>query len=146
MTTIAWDGTVLAADTLVSAASCNFHVTKIARAGKYLLGAAGDFDAAMLMMEWFLHGAQRDDFPSELQKTEGNSCVLLVIVAGEVPEIRRYDIVHIPTIIKGKFYSVGSGSASALAAMHCGKNAIEAVQIAHMFDCRTGDQVETLTF
>lgn len=42
-------------------------------------------------------------------------------------------------------YAVGSGSHFALAAMACGKTAVEAVRLAARFDPGTGGRVESIT-
>lgn len=48
----------------------------------------------------------------------------------------------IPLYIHDKFYALGTGGSYALAAMHMGKNAIEAVKFASKFDCHTDEEVQ----
>lgn len=143
MTTIAWDGNELAADTLCAAPDGNFRCSKLWKVGKYLIGCAGNMDSAELLVRWFVHGALKDDFP-EVQMDKSLCSTMLVIANPD--EIWRYDQGYIPSRIKEKFYAIGTGSHCALTAMYLGKTAKEAVQVAHRFDCFTGIEVEAISF
>jgi hypothetical protein len=48
----------------------------------------------------------------------------------------------VPLPILDRFYALGTGGAYALAGMHMGKNAIEAVKFAAKFDCHTDEEVQ----
>ena len=50
-----------------------------------------------------------------------------------------------PVKVRGDFFSVGTGSAYALAAMHLGKSPREAIEIASIFDPVTGGPVDVMT-
>jgi hypothetical protein len=46
--------------------------------------------------------------------------------------------------IKERFWAIGTGSGYAIAAMYLGKNPIEAIRIAALFDPNTGGEIETM--
>lgn len=46
--------------------------------------------------------------------------------------------------IKERFWAIGTGAGYAIAAMHLGKDPMEAVRIASLFDPGTGGEIETM--
>jgi hypothetical protein len=46
--------------------------------------------------------------------------------------------------IKERFWAIGTGAGYAIAAMHLGKDPVEAVRIASLFDPGTGGEIETM--
>lgn len=140
MTTIAWDGRTLAADRQATAGSAVYMVNKLHRHGPWLLAYVGDSDAGEEVLAWFRAGAKPDDFP-ERQRQDDRFAPLLAIQRGE---IRIYERTPHPIRYSPQKFAMGSGRDFALAAMHCGKSAAEAVEVASMFDPGTGFGVDAM--
>lgn len=138
MTTIAWDGKVLAADKRMVHAGLYATVTKIRRIGGLLVAAAGDFDSAQEMFAWIEAGRVPADFPS-IQKESDRYVGILIIEGGKV---FKYERSAIPFEIEEPYFAIGSGRDFALAAMACGRTAVEAVEVAALFDVGTGNGVD----
>lgn len=134
MTTIAFDGQYLAADKRSTLCGTRSRVTKIRR-GKdgTLVGVAGTSALAEDIFAWLLDGAER---PPE-QSENGFCSVIEITPEGRIfkhERVGRYEI-------EDGFFAIGSGAAFALASMACGRSAIEAVEVATMFDTATGDGI-----
>lgn len=142
MTTAVWDGKTLSADKRSS-----YHDTKHATCTKvfkvrgHLIAVAGSYDIAIEMIEWFSDGCDPDFFP-EKQKTE--PATMMVITPDR--EIHKYERSHLPLKFENEKEAIGSGREFALAAMACGCDSAEAVRVASMFDCYTGNGVDTVSF
>jgi ATP-dependent protease HslVU (ClpYQ) peptidase subunit len=140
MTTIAWDGKTLAADKLVSFGGLPRTVTKIFRVGSVLVGIAGNAAEGYDMIEWVRGGCKAEDFPaSQRDKDSWVSCLLV-----SDRELALYERAPKPIVIEDGFFACGSGRDFAMAAMHIGKSAREAVEIASLFDISTGNGVDVL--
>ena len=137
MTTIAWDGRTLAADSLgVLGDSLKVvsHKLMCFPDGR-LLGCCGRMSDKMLVCEWLLHGGEKplldDSFAAILVEPTGQ--------AFRLEESLVFITMHEP------FHACGSGRDFAIAAMALGKTACEAVALAMQFDPWTGGAVEWLT-
>lgn len=140
MTVIAWDGTTLAADKRVVYVGMPRTVTKIFRVANALVGIAGDGAQGMDMVRWIECGSDREKFPAAQRDKEQWATVVVVNGAGlwlyeRTPEAMR---------IEDSFYATGSGRDYAMAAMHFGKSAREAVEIACLFDVNCGNGIDEL--
>ena len=142
MTTIAWDGKTLAADKRVSEGNGNFTTTKIERFGGALLAVSGDIGVALDILAWFKGHQRPDDYPKPIDTTR--IAMLLVIRPGNV--VRYCTDAANPYRMEDEQVAFGSGGDFARAAMYCGKTAVEAVEIAAIFDCGTGNGVDSLEF
>lgn len=140
MTVIAWDGKTLAADKRAVNSGLVLTTTKIRRIGDLLCGASGDISAAAEALAWVERGRNPDDYPA-IQRSRDDYAGLLVI-DGE--RVLKYERSPMPTVFEDAFFAIGSGRDFALAAMHCGKTASEAVEIASVFDCGCGNGVDVL--
>lgn len=140
MTVIAWDGRMLAADKMATNAGLNRTVTKIwkPRPG-LLLAIAGDFSVAVEMREWFLAGADPKEFPS---KARDDVSSLIVVTAHGYA---KYESGPYPLPFDDTHMAIGSGRDYAIAAMHLGLDAMEAVRVACLFDVNCGNGVDVLT-
>lgn len=142
MTTICWDGHTLAADKR----SCNgptiYQVTKIFRVRGCLVGGSGSFSSVIELVQWFAAGADPAKLPA-FQNTKDNNVDLLVI--DKDGTILKFDSGPYPIKIESARYAIGSGREIALTAMVLGKTAEEAIEIASMLDCYTGNGIDTLT-
>ena len=149
MTVLAWDGTTLAADKRAIIGRLQRTTRKIysvcvAPGGvpPVLVGYAGDASDGDECLAWFRAGAKPDDFPPPLRTKEDWSGLLVIWGGGE---IWRYESSPYPVQFEPQIFASGSGRDFALAAMHCGKTAAEAVEIASFFDPNCGNGVDVLT-
>ena len=143
MTTVAWDGKTLAADKMSSNGNSKHgKTTKVHKINGCLCAVIGSHDVATEMLHWFQEGAEPADFP-DIQ-AETNDAGLVVIT----PErrITLYERAPYPLIFEQEFAAYGSGRDFALAAMHLGCTAEEAVRVAMAYDLYTGHGVDAISF
>ena len=134
MTTVAWRGEWLAADSRSVGGSGISKAIKIRRIGNLTIGFCGSLAFAEAVMQWLESGEGKrpkarsyDDFQAIAIGDEG---VFLI----EDVKLRRVPILD-------EFYAVGSGSHYAMGAMAMGATAQEAVKIAARFDENTGGRI-----
>lgn len=141
MTVICWDGHTLAADKRVCVGSTSYTTTKIFRARKCLVGYAGEQSFGEQILAWFQNGCYPDEFPQS-QRDKDDWAALIVIC----PETRVmiYERTPHPITYEDKFVAIGRGRDYALAAMHCGKTAAEAVALTCLLDSSCGNGVDEL--
>ena len=141
MTTIAWDGKILAADKMADIHGYAVSVTKVKIINGNLCFSAGDFDLIQELFAWAQNGYVPSDFPKCDKETWNPFHVIK-------PDgtILRYERTAYPYTIEEKTFACGSGRDFALAAMYLGKTAIEAVQIASIFNKDTGSIVDSWEF
>lgn len=142
MTTVAWDGITLAADRLYTVGSAAFISTKVKKHGDLLLAFSGDVDQGEEMLDWIISGAKKADFPEKQRDHERFTRVLAIT---RDKNILAYECTPFPIRMPPQKYAMGSGRDFALAAMYLGQTAIQAVQLASLFDPGTGGGVDTLT-
>jgi len=141
MTTIAFDGHTLAADKRSCNGSAISVVTKIIRLRGCLVGTAGPSGDGREMRAWFEAGAEPSKMPA-FQRTKDQFIEMMVIERDG--SILKFDGSPIPFKIESPFYAIGSGREFALAAMHLGKTAREAIEVASALDCYTGNGIDIL--
>lgn len=135
MTTIAWDGKVLAGDTLSVNGSFCREVVKIHRVQKDIyFGAAGYLEDAYKALAWL---RQQDSERPELDE----SFTGIVVEKGKAYRIEA-GLIYLP--IKEPYHAVGSGADCAIVALYLGKSAVEAIKIASLFDVNTGSKVTSM--
>lgn len=137
MTTIAWDGQDLAADSLVSLGSIKYTTRKLARLKDGgILGAAGK-SIEITQLVKYLNGdtSAAPKIPSvhAIHITPERNVYLYAGGFDDSPVLDRY-------------VAVGSGGDIALGAMEAGKSAVQAVEIACRRDSNSGPPVESLNF
>lgn len=145
MTIIVWDGKTLAGDRQSTYGNAKRYATKIFRArdGAALVGFAGSAAVGMEMLHWFEEGMDPSKFP-ELQKVKDEHVNMLVVWKdGTIQEFGRTAYAE---QIDGPFVALGCGHDFALAAMHCGRNAVEAVELTCQLDVHCGGGADFLTF
>lgn len=138
MTTIAFDGKTLAADTLITQEGTIFgHQPKCFRLENGdLFAAAGSTALTHQFKQWIERGAVKSDAPPHNDRGfEG-----ILIRNGEAFEITKQGELF-PACVP---WAGGSGGIHALAAMRLGKNAAEAVQFATEMDIYSGGKVVSL--
>lgn len=139
MTVIAWDGRTLAADKRASLGTLIRTTTKIFRFGGALLSYCGETGMGEELVAWFKAGAVPKDYP-ERQSADDASTLLVIDASG----IRTYERSPFPARIEDRTFAIGSGRDFALAAMHLGKTAAEAVAVAIALDSGCGNGIDTL--
>lgn len=137
MTTIAWDGETLAADSQVSAGGiiCG-PVKKIVKIKGSWLAHAGDLSEFEAFKEWFRNG----QIPGEKPKIneDGFTCVLL-----NSKGIWEYEYKLFPFKVRSQ-EAWGSGAHLAIAVMDHGGTATEAVKYATTRDVWSGGRVQSV--
>lgn len=140
MTTIAWDGKMLAADRRVSYGNCSDHQrTKIYRRGDgALCGAVGQSSRCAAFTRWFLSGEQGER-PAMGEKSDA----VHAIIVGADGVLTIHDEAGWFEV-EAQFTAIGSGCDYALGAMAMGADAGDAVRTAIRFDGLTGGAVDVL--
>lgn len=134
MTTIAWDGKILAADGMLTSGDEAQSRTweKILELESGWIASAGNFDINRHLQQWIANGMQ---VPAP--KIEGRAIFVpkkrgrAIMIYSELYDMRS----------RGEKMAIGSGDAYAVAAMAAGCNAISAVRIAIKFDTKSGGKV-----
>ena len=140
MTVIAWDGRTLAADKMCCAAGYGYTVTKIHRLRDGSLAAfTGDGDHAMSLLDW-LNGAMDPRAYPDPQKDNDTSA----FVVRPDGLCWSYGKTAYPQRMEDKFYAAGHGRDFALAAMHCGLSARDAVELTCKLDVFCGNGVDAM--
>lgn len=138
MTVIAWDGKTLAADKQSTFCGLPRTTTKIHRAKDgSLMGATGTTAVCVALRNWYDAGAVKVDFPDK-----DKEATLLVVKPDGT--LLLWDSNATPIRIEDKFHAIGSGRDFALAALHLGHTAREAVEVACKYDVYCGKGIETL--
>lgn len=144
MTVIAWDGKTLAADKRTNFGGLHGTTTKVSRlADGRLVGCCGNAAQIMEMKHWLTAGADPLAFPAQQRDEEKSVSMLVACPDGK---LLQYENTPYPLVLENKRWAIGSGRDFAVAAMHLGRDAREAVEIASIFDCGCGNGVDTLTF
>ena len=135
MTTIAFDGVTLAADTRRTfGVTPKDDTTKIHTfsKGPWKYGAAAGDVFQILAFYDYLEGNREDP-----GLTDDDAIVLVVNEAGQAYAINHLNIPYQTPVP----WAIGTGGDYAMGAMHAGKTAVEAVQIASKLDVNTGPEV-----
>lgn len=122
MTCIAWDGLTLAVDRQCTSGSNKFATNKLFKVEGCLVAICGDIAVALQCVEWLSTGDGK--WPPK----KGDNVELVVIRDGDC-YVYESDCRGFPIQVEGA-YACGDGKDFALAAMHLGKSAREAVQVA----------------
>lgn len=142
MTTVAYRDGVLAADTL-GCSHIRRHCKKLHRVGDSILGFSGNYMDCLHFVRWF----EKKDGPLTFanfrnDNSDAPDVAAIVVCNGEAEKWTEHCQ---PTPIYEPFFAIGSGAQAAMAAMHMGASAKEAVKIAMLIDPHTAGEVETLS-
>lgn len=142
MTTIAFDGKTIAADSLaVDAWGLKSEVGKIEKAGDFLIAGAGTHGLISGWVRYLLRGESEKD-PLKLYypyiKDQNDPSILLVDT--KTKQAYFHETGHFFPIPRS-IHALGSGRDYALAAMSMGASAQEAVEVAMRFDNNTGGTI-----
>lgn len=141
MTVIAWDGKTLAADKRMTLGSHVNTVTKLFRAGPYILGFTGSGKHIGAFLAWINDGMNPKDFPET--PTDDQIHAIAVTRDGVV---WKFEGTAYPVRVEDTTVAAGCGRDYARAAMFLGCDAAKAVEVACQFDENCGNGVDTLTF
>jgi ATP-dependent protease HslVU (ClpYQ) peptidase subunit len=142
MTTIAYDGKSMSADTQATSVNRAFEVQKVFKLDDgSVVGFAGHLSSNMLLLNWFKTGMLAEEYPEACKDVEAPKTVALhVTIDGK---ICQYEASPYPHEILGKFAAIGTGEDFAIAAMHCGKDSRGALEIAGTYDINTNTTIRT---
>lgn len=139
MTTVAFDGKVIAVDSRAVAGVLisNDRVEKILVKDNVAFAIAGTFCMFRPLIKWFIDGGDIKEIPTG--GSEDNDCTSFIVCTGGRcfqynPKLPYPDEIHPP-------FSWGTGREIALGAMLAGKSAVEAVRIAATVDPSTGGDI-----
>jgi hypothetical protein len=151
MTTIAWDGTTLASDSLGDQNGLRMVITKLHRGvladgTPFIMGAAGESSWANMTHAWIKSLSLPDmghaTYPHQVNEGPERNDPQVILVLGKHGTF--YKVGKCLTRLESQFHAVGSGRDFAIAAMHLGKSAEEAVAVAIKFDCYSGGEIRTM--
>jgi ATP-dependent protease HslVU (ClpYQ) peptidase subunit len=146
MTTIAYREGIIAADSRLTVDygsgarkhTCKKLFRKQITEGKkqfdVVIATAGESSPGMVFYDWYGTGKP---VPELFLHLGGDFTCLVLRPDG----LFEFDVYCRAERIEEEFYAVGSGAMAALAAMHCGKSALEAVRIAARLDPYTGGRI-----
>ncbi|SDX13057.1 20S proteasome, alpha and beta subunits [Variovorax sp. YR634] len=142
MTVVAWDGKTLAADKRTNFGGLHGTTTKVHRLSDgRLVGCAGNTAQISEMVHWLETGADPEKIPA-IQRDAKECVSALVILPGGA--VLQYENTPHPIRIENSTWAIGSGRDFAMAAMHLGKDARQAVMLACELDSTCGNGVDTL--
>lgn len=141
MTVIAWDGKTLAADKRMTAGGMISTVRKLDRVGDCLVGYCGSGMRIGEFRAWLLAGRDPATYPPN---PDEDSLFMLVVHRSGL--IERFERRPYPLVIEDAMHAEGSGRDFAVAAMHLGCTAEQAVAVACLFAPSCGNGIDTLTF
>ena len=116
-------------------------VTKLARAGRYICGFSGSAQAIGGFVAWLNAGANPAEYP--VAKEDDQKAYVLCVRDDRT--VWKFENSPYPIGLEDAHAASGSGRDYARAAMHLGKSAREAVEIACLFDESCGNGADTLT-
>lgn len=148
MTTIAWDGTTLAADRSSWSGGTRRRIRKAFKVtapdgSRFLVAFAGDGDFALAVLAW-MRGGQRPD-PLAFLKPEdlGSQCALVI---DERRQVWQLGCSLWYSRMDERIYAFGGGQDYAWGALEAGATARQAVQIAIKRSDYAGLGVTTVSF
>lgn len=136
MSTIAFDGKIVAADKQGTYCSTIRNTTKLVRLDNgEICGWTGTLAVGETMLDWYKAGADPEKHPPEILDKEANTSFIVIQPSGLV---WMYGGFKKQETFTDRFCAWGSGREFAIGAMAAGKNAIDAVAIAMDYDINTG--------
>lgn len=147
MTIVVWDGKTLAADKMGTIAGAPYTVTKLVRLKDMLIGISGHLGHGLAMCAWLDSGGNPADFPdAKGPSNDNNSNSGYLLVVHRNGRLERYEGTPHPIIISDSYHVLGSARDFALAALHLGKDAVGAVEVACLLSTECGRGIDTLLF
>lgn len=103
-----------------------------------IIGTAGESSPALLFVDWYGTGQE----PPQMLRELGGDFTCLILTPRGLFEADAYCR---PESVLDPYWAIGSGAKAALAAMHCGKSAVEAVRVAARIDPYTGGRIVSMS-
>lgn len=142
MTTIAYRGGILAADTLIAYTHyTNGTRDKIAECGDYHVAMAGPTYLKSEFEGWVRSGCSASSVPPIIMDNQHEFSAILVAPWGAAFEFGHGYLIP----IDADYHAIGSGAQFAMGAMAFGASAEDAIQCAMAHDKATGGHVTTYT-
>lgn len=141
MSTVAWDGKVMAADSQCTMGDSKcLDIQKIYRIKDMIVGFSGGWNAITRVRGWIEDGMDPDDRP----ETNGDVDCLLVIPGRTVMIL--IDVDDKPVFVENihNLAAIGTGGGIALGAMMAGANAEKAVDLAKEVDLYSGGKTRVI--
>jgi hypothetical protein len=138
VTTIAWDGKTLAADTLATSDGLRRKCSKLVVTPLHFYGGTGLEGDMVTVGHWVKGGAP---LQRPTVEEDGIHGILVDRKTGRAFMLMGKNLAACP--IHDATAACGSGRDFALAAMHLGKTAVEAVEVSAKFDVWTSLPVES---
>lgn len=135
----------MAADTLGVMGDVRRVCHKLHRVGDAIIGFAGSYADGLTFVEWWRDGCDLGKTP-EFKIYRGTDdapdvSALVLTAAGVSLWTEHFQ----PTPVVEPFFAIGNGVPAALAAMHMGADAPEAVRIASLVFTSTNDEIQSLS-
>jgi len=137
MTTVAFDGDTLATDSRCVGDYIDDNVKKLFLVGETFYAVAGSLTEVLAFINW--RESVHIDSEKTNEKPNIQSDISVIEVVGGDVFFWEKNCVHVPCSVP---IAIGSGASFAMAAMLCGKTAIEAVEIAKKLDENSGGEVQ----
>ncbi|MEY4760671.1 MAG: hypothetical protein RLZZ200_527 [Pseudomonadota bacterium] len=136
MTTVAWDGHTLAADSQVTFGNLVGHCTKAVKLedGR-LLASSGFAEDHFQVKQWLETGGLRGPRHEDPEQPVLDKDYTGILIDGDGAWVIQSNLIRWP--LPRKHWAIGSGRDFAIAAMHLGRTAAEGVAIACEFDANT---------
>lgn len=115
-------------------------VTKIFKIKDNLVGIAGDYSYAQLMLEWFRKGAKIKSYP----ESDSDNIMATMIVIDKDKTIWLYEDGPHPIKVEDDHCAIGCGEEAGRVAMACGLSAMDAVLMASRFNSGCGNGCDCL--
>lgn len=139
MTTIAYDGKSLAADSQCTTGGLKCRAVKIVKSPSgFLAAGTGDLNSILPWLRWVRRGLRPEEQPESLNS---KSTIVIVDPRGRA---HTFEGAAVRTPLLEKFWAFGSGAELALGAMAMGADARTAVKVACKFDVYTSGRVVVL--
>lgn len=140
MSTVAWDGKSLAADSVGASGSTLVTTGKLYHLPNGEAAATtGDYAAGQIMVEWYQAGADLAEYPKCQANEDSNATLIVAKPGGACCFYSMHP--HVVTVMD-PFMAWGSGRDYALGAMAMGADAAKAVHVACRFDAWSGGVVK----
>lgn len=134
MSIVAWDGNTIAADRQGTINETRATLKKLVKVGDVVIGWVGTQTNGLIMMRWFLAGADLTKFPEI--SNDPDTCSRLVIASKK--GLISFEGSSESMNFLDKKQAFGSGMDLALGAMAMGADAIQAVKVACKYDIHCG--------
>ncbi len=142
MTTIAWKGRTLAADTQLTWTDNSWsYCRKIVKLGgeQGAIAYAGQVDSEYHFHKWFLAGENLNEWDHFFLKKPSFSAIYI----DKYKDVWTFNDGPERMLIEHEFHAIGSGNSLASAALHLGMTAKDAILFASELDTTTNNLVDT---